>query len=77
MAKLILFGSFSSLRQQTNKTFRMTFLKLFNFSEYISSPSNTGDGPNHQRFIPNPLRKSKQHFRAHHFFNGSAASASM
>jgi hypothetical protein len=57
--------------------------------EYISIPSNTGERPNHQIFIPNPLRTSEQHFTAHHFFNAhksriwfpiltfSAASASM
>jgi hypothetical protein len=38
-------------------------------SEYISSPPNTGEKPNHQSFIPNPLRKSKQYLTAHQFFN--------
>jgi hypothetical protein len=35
---------------------------------FSCSPSNTGEGPNHQSFILNPLRKSKQHFTALHFF---------
>jgi hypothetical protein len=55
----------------------------------FSALQNSGKGPNHQGITPSPLRKSKQHFTTHHFFNAdksrmeipiltfSAASASM
>jgi hypothetical protein len=72
------------------RVLEMTLLLDYGPSEYISSPSNTVEyAPNHQSFIPHPLKKSKQHFTAHHFFNAhksrmgiqiltfSAASASM
>jgi hypothetical protein len=43
-----------------------TFLKRIEVNE---NHENTGEGPNHQSFIPNYIRKSEQHFTAHHFFN--------
>jgi hypothetical protein len=41
---------------------KKNFFFLFNEEGNLIG-SNTGERPNHQSFIPNPLRKSKEHFK--------------